>query len=83
MLRVILKAVFSAVLDYLKEQRLERDYRKALVENALFDERQRKAEAAKATTKAVLNEKPVEVDAIDDVRKRLLERAERNARTSG
>ena len=78
MLMRIIKAVIKALAEHFAEQRLEREYREALVENERFDQRQRKAEAARNTTEAVLNEKKADASDIGAVRERLLERAARN-----
>lgn len=82
MLGKIIKAIIAAVLEHFKELRLERDYQEALLENERFNERQRKAEAAQRTTKAVLNETTASPDDIAAVKRRLHERAQRNASAS-
>lgn len=48
MLRAFFRALFDAIREYFQEQRLERDYREALVENAKRDaeKKQRESEAA-------------------------------------
>jgi hypothetical protein len=78
LLRIILRALIDAIIQALKDWRIERDYQEALIENEKFNERQRKAEAAKATTKAVLNVRKASPDDLTAVRQRLRERAERN-----
>lgn len=51
MWRAFFKALFAAVKEYLHEQRLERDYREALLENAKFDAELAKQASREATRK--------------------------------
>lgn len=69
MWRAFFKALFAAIAEYLREQRIERDYQEARIENARRDdeakqragadatrERMRHAEAAMGDDPAVLRD---------------------------
>jgi hypothetical protein len=51
MLRAFFKALFAAIAEYLREQRIERDYQEALIENARRDEEAKQRAGAEATRK--------------------------------
>lgn len=55
MLRAFFKALFAAIAEYLREQRIERDYQEALIENARRDEEAKQRAGANATRERMRN----------------------------
>lgn len=53
MWRAFFKALFAAIADYLREQRIERDYQEALIENARRDAEARVTAGANATRERI------------------------------
>ena len=51
MWRAFFRALFTAIKEYLREKRLERDYQEALLENARFDAERAKQASRDATRK--------------------------------
>lgn len=51
MWRAFFKALFAALAEYFREQRLERDYREALLENERFNQELARQASKEATRK--------------------------------
>ncbi len=72
MWRAFFSALFEALREYLHDQKLQRDYEAALVENAKFDALARERAGADAT-RARMKDAPLATD-LHDVRSRLRSR---------
>jgi hypothetical protein len=53
MWRALFKALFAAIAEYFREQRIERDYQEALIENARRDAEARITAGANATRERI------------------------------
>jgi hypothetical protein len=58
MWRAFFKALFAAILEYLRERKLAQDYEEALIENARFDA-EALARAGEAATRERINREQV------------------------
>jgi hypothetical protein len=72
MWRAFFSALFAALREYLHDQKLQRDYEDALVENAKFDALARERAGADATRDRMRNAQAA--TDIDDARSRLRSR---------
>jgi hypothetical protein len=70
--RAFFKALFAALREYLHDQKLQRDYEDALVENAEWDALERERKGADATRERMQNMEAA--TDIGDVRSRLRSR---------
>jgi hypothetical protein len=70
--RAFFSALFAALRDYLHDQKMQRDYEDALVENAKFDALARERAGADATRERMRNAQAA--TDIDDARSRLRSR---------
>jgi hypothetical protein len=60
--RAFFSALFAALREYLHDQKLQRDYEDALVENAKFDALARERAGADATRERMRNAEPMASD---------------------
>lgn len=73
MWRALFKALFAAIAEYFREQRIERDYQEALIENARRDAEARIAAGANATRERMRDAAQAGTD-LDALRERMRNR---------